>query len=63
MAAFSILGAAEYLTSIVAPKSYRAEKSPIHLMRKAFADLPADTAILAGELCLVDLRGGRSSGR
>jgi len=26
-------------------------------MRKAFADLPADTAILDGELCLVDLRG------
>jgi ATP-dependent DNA ligase len=26
-------------------------------MRKAFADLPTQTAILDGELCLVDLRG------
>src|SRR5262245_25940019 len=26
-------------------------------MRKASADLPADTAIIDGELCLVDLRG------
>jgi ATP-dependent DNA ligase len=27
-------------------------------MRKAFAELPADAAIIDGELCLVDLRGG-----
>ena len=26
-------------------------------MRKAFAELPADAAIIDGELCLVDLRG------